>query len=216
MSRAKIPRKSTNIDMTAMCDVAFLLLSFFILATKTKPPEAVAVISPSSVSTKVAKEEAILVTLTKEGKVYLMLGDKAHKNAILDDINTTKALGLSSTEMAKLRKTEFIGVPFNQLKSLLNLQTPMEPGKMPGIPCIDSTNNELTDWIRSVTNAYKGENMDNLNLLVKGDNAAKYPAFKSIKESFKRNDQYKFKVVTNSEPAPPGSELANKALLEKK
>ena len=216
MSRAKIPRKSTNIDMTAMCDVAFLLLSFFILATKTKPPEAVAVISPSSVSTKVAKEEAILVTLTKEGKVYLMLGDKAHKNAILEDINTTKALGLSATEMTKLKKTEFIGVPFNQLKSLLDLATPMEPGKMPGIPCIDSTNNELTDWIRSVTNAYKGENMDNLNLLVKGDNAAKYPAFKSIKESFKRNDLYKFKVVTNSEPAPPGSELANKALLEKK
>ena len=216
MSRAKIPRKSTNIDMTAMCDVAFLLLSFFILATKTKPPEAVAVISPSSVSTKVAKEEAILVTLTKEGKVYLMLGDKAHKNAILEDINTTKALGLSAAEMTKLKKTEFIGVPFNQLKSLLDLATPMEPGKMPGIPCIDSTNNELTDWIRSVTNAYKGESMDNLNLLVKGDNAAKYPAFKSIKESFKRNDLYKFKVVTNSEPAPPGSELANKALLEKK
>ena len=67
MSRAKIPRKSTHIDMTAMCDVAFLLLSFFILATKTKPPEAVAVMTPSSVSTKVAKDEAILVTLTKEG-----------------------------------------------------------------------------------------------------------------------------------------------------
>ena len=40
MGRAKLPRKSTNIDMTAMCDVAFLLLSFFILATKFKPPEA--------------------------------------------------------------------------------------------------------------------------------------------------------------------------------
>ncbi len=40
MGRAKIPRKSTTIDMTAMCDVAFLLLSFFILATKFKPPEA--------------------------------------------------------------------------------------------------------------------------------------------------------------------------------
>ena len=43
MGRAKLPRKSTNIDMTAMCDVAFLLLSFFIMATKQKPPEAVAV-----------------------------------------------------------------------------------------------------------------------------------------------------------------------------
>lgn len=215
MSRAKIPRKSTHIDMTAMCDVAFLLLSFFILATKTKPPEAVAVMTPSSVSTKVAKEEAILVTLTKEGKVFLLLGDKTHKNAIIDDINTSKALGLTSAELAKLKKTDFIGVPFNQLKSFLDLSTPLPPGQMPGIPCVDSTNNELTDWIHSVVNAYKGENMDNLNLLVKGDNAAKYPAFKSIKASFKKNDIYKFKVVTSSEPAPPGSELANEALKKK-
>ena len=215
MSRAKIPRKSTHIDMTAMCDVAFLLLSFFILATKTKPPEAVAVITPNSVSTKVAKEEAILVTLTKEGKVYLMLGDKAHKNAIIDDINTTKGLNLSGAEIAKLRKMDFIGVPFNQLKSFLDLATPPTPQQMPGIPCVDSTNNELTDWIRSVSNAYKGENMDNLNLLVKGDNAAFYPAFKSIKESFKKNDIYKFKIVTNSEPPPPGSELEKEALQKK-
>jgi biopolymer transport protein ExbD len=54
MPRAKIPRKSTNIDMTAMCDVAFLLLSFFILATKFKPPEALTVVTPSSVSSKIA------------------------------------------------------------------------------------------------------------------------------------------------------------------
>ena len=215
MSRAKLPRKSTHIDMTAMCDVAFLLLSFFILATKTKPPEAVAVITPSSVSTKVAKEEAILVTLTKDGKVFLMLGDKSHKNAIIDDINTAKGLNLSGAEIAKLRKMDFIGVPFNQLKGFLDLATPLTPQQMPGIPCVDSTNNELTDWIRSVSNAYKGENMDNLNLLVKGDNAALYPAFKSIKESFKKNDIYKFKIVTNSEPPPAGSELANEALQKK-
>lgn len=214
MGRAKIPRKSTNIDMTAMCDVAFLLLSFFILATKTKPPESVAVVTPNSVSTKIAKEEAILVTLTKEGKVYLLLGDKAHKNAILDDINTTRELGLSGQEMAKLKKMEFIGVPLNQLKGLLDLKVPMEPGKMPGIP-IDSNNNELTYWIRSVTNAYKGENMDNLNLLVKGDNQALYPSFKDIKEAFKKNEIYKFKVVTNSEAPPEGSELAKEALKNK-
>src|SRR5664279_322937 len=147
MGRAKLPRKSTAVDMTAMCDVAFLLLSFFILATKTKPPEAVTVITPSSVSTKIAKENAVLVTLTKEGKIYLMLGDKAKKEAILEDINTTKGLGLSPAELAKLRKMEFIGMPFNKLKSMLQLSEPMEPRKMDGIPVIDSTHNELTDWI---------------------------------------------------------------------
>jgi biopolymer transport protein ExbD len=36
MARIKVPRKSTAIDMTAMCDVAFLLLTFFILTAKAK------------------------------------------------------------------------------------------------------------------------------------------------------------------------------------
>ncbi|NNU63679.1 biopolymer transporter ExbD, partial [Ochrobactrum soli] len=57
MARPKIPRKSTNIDMTAMCDVAFLLLSFFILTTKFKPAEAIAVVTPSSVAAKVAPDK---------------------------------------------------------------------------------------------------------------------------------------------------------------
>ncbi len=208
MPKVKLPRKSTAVDMTAMCDVAFLLLSFFILATKTKPPEAVAVMTPSSVSTKIAKEEAILVTLTKEGKVYLMLGDKAKKSAILDDINTTKALGLSPAELTKLKKMEFIGMPFNKIKGMLALSEPMEPKRMDGIPTGDSTNNELTDWIGSVIRSYAGESLDNLNLLVKGDNAAKYPAFKFVKDAFKRNDIFKFKIVTNPEGVPLDSELA--------
>lgn len=208
MPKVKLPRKSTAVDMTAMCDVAFLLLSFFILATKTKPPEAVAVVTPSSVSTKIAKEEAILVTLTKEGKVYLMLGDKAKKSAIIDDINQTKALGLSAAELTKLKRTEFIGLPFNQIKGMLALAEPMDPKKMEGIPIQDSTNNQLTDWIGAVVRSYSGESMDNLNLLVKGDNDAKYPAFKDIKEAFKKNEIYKFKIVTNPEGVPPDSELA--------
>jgi biopolymer transport protein ExbD len=208
MPKVKLPRKSTAVDMTAMCDVAFLLLSFFILATKTKPPEAVAVVTPSSVSTRIAKENAILITLTKEGKIYLMLGDKAKKEAILQDINTTKALGLTPAELTKLRKMEFIGMPLNKIKSMLQLSEPMEPKKMEGIPVIDSNRNELTDWIGSVVRSYSGESLDNLNLLVKGDNAAKYPAFKLVKDAFKKNEIYKFKIVTNPEGVPADSELA--------
>ena len=207
MPKVKIPRKSTNIDMTAMCDVAFLLLSFFILATKTKPPEAVPVVTPTSVSTKVIKDEAIVVTLAKDGKIFLMLNDRKHKDNIIDDINTSKGLGLTPAEIAKLRKQDFIGMPFNKLKSYLDLGESVPAAKMDGIPS-DSTNNELSDWIRSVSNAFKGESMDNLNLLVKGDNLAKYPAFKNIKAAFKKNDIFKFKIVTNPEGIPADSELA--------
>jgi hypothetical protein len=79
---------------------------------------------------------------------------------------------------------------------------------MDGIPVIDSTTNELTDWIGSVVRSYAGESMENLNLLVKGDNAAKYPAFKLVKDAFKKNSIFKFKIVTNPEGVPADSELA--------
>ncbi|HTC00824.1 MAG TPA: biopolymer transporter ExbD [Ferruginibacter sp.] len=207
MPRAKIPRKSTNVDMTAMCDVAFLLLSFFILATKQKPPEVVQINTPSSVSTKIAKTDAVLVTLTKDGKVYLSIGDNAHKNDVIDGINRIKSLNLTPDELAKLKKQDFIGEPFSKLKNSLDLAAPIPAAEMDGIPT-DSTDNELVDWIASVSDAYRGEDISNLNLLVKGDNAAFYSSFKNIKDAFAKNEIYKFKVVTNAEGIPAGSELA--------
>lgn len=195
--------------MTAMCDVAFLLLTFFILATKQKPPEVLAVSPPTSVSSKAAPDKSILITMTAEGKVFLTLGDDTKKNDIIDDFNKIKGLNLTAAELDKLKKSEFIGLPTNKLKSALSSGTVIPPNKMDGIP-IDSTNNELADWMRSVTNAYKGTDQKQLEkmLLVKGDNSALYPIFKQVKQAFKKNQIYKFRIVTNSEDIPKGSELA--------
>ena len=217
MARAKIHRKGTSIDMTAMCDVAFLLLSFFILATKQKPPEAVAVTAPTSVSAEAAPEKSILITLTKEGKVFLMIGDDTKKREILKDINTTRALGLTDQELALLGKMSFVGMPLAKLKALVNLNNPLPPNEMEGIPIKDSANNEMVYWLRSVTNVYAGGSQSDLEkmLLIKGDNDAFYPEFKNIKFAFKKNDLFKFRIVTNSESAPVGSELYNNNLKKK-
>ena len=211
MPKVKIPRKSTSIDMTAMCDVAFLLLSFFILATKQKPPEVLSVTPPASVSSKAAPDKSILITLTKEGKVFLMLGDDTKKGEILQNINDIKGIGLTPGEMAKWKKASFIGLPLNQIKSSLNAAREIPADKLPGIPT-DSTNNEMIDWMRSVTNVYAGTDQKKLEemLLVKGDNSALYPSFKRIKEAFKKNEIFKFRIVTNGEAVPVGSELYKK------
>ncbi len=211
MGRAKIPRKSTSIDMTAMCDVAFLLLSFFILATKQKPPEAVAVQIPASTQSKTfeKQDEAILITLTKEGKCFLMLGEKTKRQEIIQELNTSRSLGLSPAEVTKLSKMQVLGMPLAQIKGILGLNQSVPADKLEGIPIKDSANNELVDWMRSVSNAYKGTNQRDLqeNILLKGDMEALYPQFKNIKIALKKNDFYKFKLVTNGEGAPTGSEL---------
>jgi len=212
MGRAKLPRKSTNIDMTAMCDVAFLLLSFFILATKFKPPEALSVTTPSSVQTKVAPEkDVVMVIIDKDGKLYLSVSDAnmSEKQAMIDEINTAKNLNLTPQEKANFVKipNAYIGAPFSQLKSYLD-RTPEQLQKVvkPGIPAKDSTENEMIDWIKAAKNAFQGKRM---NVLVKGDDAAKYPSFQGFIIAMKKNDEMKFQVVTASIPVPMGSELYN-------
>jgi biopolymer transport protein ExbD len=210
MSRPKIPRKSTSVDMTAMCDVAFLLLSFFILTTKPKPSEAVSVSPPNSVSSKIApQKDVVLITITQDGKAFLSFGDDPDDNtkkaAVLNDINTTKNLGLSPAEITNLVKAPFIGGGFGQMKQISDLQTDQMTGaSLPGIPCQDTANNEMTEWVRAIVTAYQNGNM---NILLKADNAAKYPAFKNVLTSFKKNDQFHFELVTNAAGVPAGTAL---------
>jgi biopolymer transport protein ExbD len=212
MGRAKIPRKSTNIDMTAMCDVAFLLLSFFILATKFKPPEALTVDTPNSVSSKVALDkDVVMIIIDREGKVYFSVSDAnaPQKQSIIDQINTSKNLGLTDQEKANFVRdpSSYIGVPFSQLKSFLDHRAEELKGvKLPGIPTVDSTNNELVDWMRAAVGAFF-EATKKMNIEVKGDDAAKYPAFQGVIYAFKKNDQMKFQLITSPVAPPPGSEL---------
>jgi biopolymer transport protein ExbD len=208
MGRAKLPRKSTTIDMTAMCDVAFLLLSFFILTTKFKPSEAIAVTTPSSVSSKVApNKDFVLVTIDKDGKVFLTIDDKQKRELVANSMNTTKNLGI---DVAKFRAANFIGAPFSGLNSFLSISEENRKGNLlPGIPCKDTTNNELIVWMQAVNEAYAGSKMD---LLLKGDNLSKYPSFKGVLTAFKKNNIQKFQMVTNPENAPVGSELYKRSM----
>jgi biopolymer transport protein ExbD len=210
MARPKIPRKSTAVDMTAMCDVAFLLLSFFILTTKFKPSEAVPVNTPNSVAAKVAPEtNVVMISLNKDGKIFLSTGDskndKDKKAEIIKSVNSHKNLGLSDAEVAALVRAPFIGTPLAQLKQQARLATDQMTGEtLPGIYVKDSTNNELLEWMRGVADAYAGMKP---NLLLKGDNVAKYPAFRNIIDAFRKNEFFKFQMVTNPESVPMGTDL---------
>ena len=211
MPKVKLPRKSTAVDMTAMCDVAFLLLSFFILTTKFKSEDSVSVVTPKSVSTKPASAKNVVeIIMDKEGKVYFSVGDEnsSEKQDIIDMIDQGKNLGLSAKEKAAFAKAgSYVGVPFSMLKSYLQLSADqLKSYKAPGIS-IDTANNELTIWMNAATRAFTGGTM---TLLVKGDNSAKYPTFKGVIDAFKKNEIFKFSMVTDPEGVPDGTALAAK------
>jgi len=211
MARPKIPRKSTSVDMTAMCDVAFLLLSFFILTTKFKASEAIEVATPSSVSSKIAPEKDVtLVSVTKDGKVFVSLDNEEVKGEVANQLNSTAGAALSPSDMAAFKKASFYGTPISQLKSALQIPADKLNGaSLPGIPVQDTSHNELTTWMNAIVAAHSSTGTK-LNLIVKGDNVAKYPIFKNVITAFKKSDQFKFSMITNPESVPNGTDLWRK------
>jgi biopolymer transport protein ExbD len=194
--------------MTPFVDVAFLILTFFIMATKFKPPEPVTVTTPKSVSTQELPESnATLITIDKEGKVYFTVlseKDMSIYTEVINSINSARNLGLTDAEKANYRKTYLVGVSFGQLKQLLDMSDEQQKTlKQPGIP-VDTTGGDLTYWIQAAKSAFAGQR---LQFLIKGDNDSKYPVFKNVIEALKKNDVYKYNLITAPEDAPSGTEL---------
>src|SRR3954468_17128119 len=116
MPSVKIPKKSTVVDMTPFVDVAFLILTFFIMATKFKPPEPVEVTTPNSVSSEIAENEnAVVLTIDKDGKVYFTAmseTDPSVLQSLVSNISSAKSLNLTSGDAATFKKSPMVGVPF--------------------------------------------------------------------------------------------------------
>ncbi|MBN8672885.1 MAG: biopolymer transporter ExbD [Chitinophagales bacterium] len=211
MPSVKIPRKSTDTDMTPFVDIAFLILSFFIMATKFKPAEPVPVETPNSVSSDILKEEnSVLITIDADSKVFLNVSapkDKSNSKIgeVIEELNTSRALNLSPKEIQSFKAAPIIGVPFASLKGYLNLSpADQEKFKQPGIPVLDTLNNELIWWVGAAKKVFAGEK---LLYLIKGDNDSKYPTFEAVINALRKNEEFKYNLVTSREEAPEGTEL---------
>ncbi|OLD73348.1 MAG: hypothetical protein AUI33_06895 [Ignavibacteria bacterium 13_1_40CM_2_61_4] len=72
MPKIKKARVSVKVDMTPMVDVAFLLLTFFMLTTQFRPPEEVQIVLPASHSAfKLPESKVMLITISKEDRIFL-------------------------------------------------------------------------------------------------------------------------------------------------
>lgn len=211
MPSVKLPRKSTDTDMTPFVDIAFLILSFFIMATKFKPPEPVQITTPGSVSSQdLPQDDAVLIAIDTANRVFFTVlaeKDKSISEDILKKIGTIRTLTFTTDQAMNYRKTYAVGVPFSQLGSLLSLE-PENQGSVtqPGIPVMDTLDNQLATWIQAAKEVYR-ERQKPLKYLIKGDGASKYPTFEAVVAALKKNDEFKYNLVTALEGAPLNSAL---------
>jgi len=209
MPKIKMPRKSTSIDMTAMCDFTLLLLTFFIMATKFKPQEPVVVDTPSSVSTDQIPEGFILITLDKTGRVFFSVDNLNAKKQIIDQINTDKNLGLSEAQKQSYVNGASVGVPFTMLASYLSA-TPAQQAELdkqaPGLPTDTTGNydtNQLAYWI--TTARYYLDHGG--RIAIKADADAKYPEIHKIIATLGALKIFRFNFITDMKGVPPGTAL---------
>ncbi len=101
MSRIKRKRVGFRIDMTPMVDVAFLLLTFFMLTTKFRPPEVVQVDLPSSHSNmKLPESEVLTVTVAGDNSFYMGVSSQPTRERLFDSVIRQKLLNGSMSQSA--------------------------------------------------------------------------------------------------------------------
>ncbi|MBI5214976.1 MAG: biopolymer transporter ExbD [Ignavibacteriae bacterium] len=92
MPKFKKARIAVKIDMTPMVDVAFLLLTFFMLTTQFRPPEEVQIILPSSHSAfKLPETDVMMVSISKDSRVFLGFDSQKMRQRIFGEENKLKA-----------------------------------------------------------------------------------------------------------------------------
>src|SRR3954464_4916104 len=112
MPKIKVPRKSISLDMTAMCDMAFLLLTFFMLATKFKAPETVVIDMPSSISeTKIPGKDMMLLSISSDGKVFFGLDGHPYRKELLTLMGEKYNLQFTEEEKLRFSLLENFGIP---------------------------------------------------------------------------------------------------------
>ena len=119
MSKAKVKRSSTAIDMTAMCDVSFLLLTFFILTATARQPDPLDITTPSSsVQFKMPDRDISIVSIGK-GVVFLEIIGQDVKKATLQRMGAAYGQTFTPQEMDRFAVIGAFGVPMGNMKKFL-------------------------------------------------------------------------------------------------
>lgn len=197
MARIKPKRHGVVTDMTAMCDVAFLLLTFFILTTEFKQPDVENIVTPSSISkTKLTEgDNTMTVSVTKDGRYYFSpTNNNEHKLMLLDEMGAKYKVTFTDKEKEAFKNVQFVGVPMEKMKAFLQLSEEQRKEYKGGSVPMDSVNRQLIDWVQTNLKVNR-----DAKLAVKGDGEGLYGKYKVLFEGLRDIGQYKFVLVTTEE-----------------
>ena len=211
MPKIKVPRSSPALDMTPMVDLAFLLVTFFMLTTQFRASEPVIVDQPSSTSSVILPENVMLVTIDTAGRAFYNLSGREARMYQLAQMGEKYKIQFTEEEKMRFGIMTSFGVPIENLKDYIKMSDgERSKYQSPGIP-LDSLNNQLRDWVLTGRVAAKkraqelrdaGERFEDLRFAIKADGDADYIKVRKVMKVFEDQQVYRFNLITNMEAEP--------------
>ena len=194
MGRAKIKKKDTFIDMTAMSDVTVLLLTFFMLTSTFVKKEPVQVTTPASVSEiKIPETDVLQILVDQEGKIFMSLDKQQDMQAVLESMGEEYGIKFTPEQAKRFTVASTFGVPIRSMQKFLDLPEDQRDKilKNEGIPC-DSTDNQFKSWVRNA----RAVNSD-LRIAIKADASTPYSVIKNVMNSLQDLRENRYNLITS-------------------
>jgi biopolymer transport protein ExbD len=205
MPKLKMPKSSPSLDMTPMVDLAFLLVTFFMLTAQFRPEESVVVDTPSSMSqSPIPTENMMTIVVDSTGKVYWDMTDMKVRFAVLKELGKRINYEPTQEDLVKFANVGPVGVPIQQLPAYLALHDAAARkefnSRFNGIPT-DSTNNQLRDWIMTTRLLFYDEAGVNPIVALKADGNTDYSKVAEVIRIFQSPgiEINRFKMITDLE-----------------
>lgn len=223
MPKIKVPKSAPSLDMTPMVDLAFLLVTFFMLTASFRMAEPVVVDPPSSVSDKLLPDNTIMVTVDNIGRPFFGISNAEAKVNALKKMAEKYKVTFTEDQVKKFGGLSSFGVDIKDLPRYINAteneRLKFQPQK--GVPNDSLNNPQLRDWIlnaaqeanavymrekdkaKELGKEFKGEKP---RYAIKADGKAKYISVKDIIKTFTDMKIYRFNLITSlegGESTPP-------------